>query len=66
MRIAEVESLLLAGGQYVRITTDNGLVGIGQSAAWAYPAATSQVVQAARPYLIGQDPLRIERHWQHL
>ena len=66
MKIAEVESLRLGGGLYVRITTENGLVGIGQSAAWAYPDAVAQVVQAARPYLVGQDPLRIEHHWQHL
>jgi galactonate dehydratase len=66
VQIAEVESLLVAGGHYVRITTDTGLVGLGQSAAWAYPTATDQVVQAFRRYLIGQDPLRIEHHWQHL
>jgi galactonate dehydratase len=63
MQIAEVESLLVAGGHYVRITTDTGLVGLGQSAAWAYPAATDQVIRAFRRYLIGQDPLRIEHHW---
>jgi galactonate dehydratase len=66
MQIAEVESLLVAGGLYVRITTDSGLVGLGQSAAWAYPQATAQVVQSCRRYLIGRDPLRIEHHWQHL
>ena len=66
MKIANVETLQLGGGLYVRVTTENGLVGIGQSAAWAYPEATSQVIESARPYLIGQDPLRIEHHWQHL
>jgi galactonate dehydratase len=66
MQIAAVESLLVAGGHYVRITTDSGLVGVGQSAAWAYPAAVDQVIQAFRRVLIGQDPLRIEHLWQHL
>ncbi|MFN8526822.1 MAG: mandelate racemase/muconate lactonizing enzyme family protein [Chloroflexota bacterium] len=66
MRIASVESLLLAGGHYVRITTDNGIVGVGQSAAWAYPEATDQVVRTFGAYLVGQDPLKIEHHWQHL
>ena len=32
MKIAEVESLHVGGGAFVRITTDSGLVGIGQSA----------------------------------
>ncbi|MCC6626213.1 MAG: mandelate racemase/muconate lactonizing enzyme family protein [Chloroflexi bacterium] len=66
MQIAEVEPIAVAGGLYVRITTDSGLVGIGQSAAWAYPQAAAQVVHSCRRYLIGQDPLRIEHHWQHL
>jgi galactonate dehydratase len=66
MKIAAVESLLVAGGQYVRVTTDTGLVGIGQSAAWAYPEAVDQVIQTFQKYLVGQDPLRIEHHWQYL
>jgi galactonate dehydratase len=66
MKIAEVEALRLGGGLYVRITTEHGLVGLGQSAAWAYPDAVAQVVQIFRAYLLGQDPLRIEHHWHHL
>jgi galactonate dehydratase len=66
MRIAEVESLVVGGGQFVRITTDTGIVGTGQSACWGYPAAVDQVVRTFRRYLIGQDPLRIEHHWQYL
>lgn len=66
MRIAEVESLLLSGAHFVRITTDEGQVGLGQSACWGYPAAVHAVVGTFREYLIGQDPRQIERHWQHL
>jgi galactonate dehydratase len=66
MKIAEVESLVVGGGQFVRITTDSGLSGLGQSACWGYPRAVHEVVQTFRRYLIGQDPLRIEHHWQYL
>jgi galactonate dehydratase len=66
MQIAEVESLLLNGAHFVRITTDQGQVGLGQSACWAYPAAVDAVVQTFKGYLTGQDPRQIERHWQHL
>lgn len=66
MQIELVESLLIGGAHFVRLTTDNGLVGIGQSACWAYPAAVHGVMESFRPYLVGQDPLRIEHHWQHL
>ena len=66
MKIAEVESLVVGGGAFVRITTDSGLVGTGQSACWGYPAAVGAIVETFRQYLIGQDPLRIEHHWQYL
>jgi galactonate dehydratase len=65
MKIADVASLVVGGGQFVRITTDSGLVGLGQSACWGYPSAVHEVVQTFRRYLIGQDPLRIEHHWQY-
>ncbi len=66
MKIGEVESLLLNGAHFVRITTENDIVGLGQSACWAYPAAVDAVVRTFRDYLIGQDARQIERHWQHL
>jgi galactonate dehydratase len=66
MRIAEVESLVLGGAHFVRITCEQGQVGLGQSACWAYPEAVHAVVQTFRDYLVGQDPRQIERHWQHL
>jgi galactonate dehydratase len=66
MKIESVESLPIGGAHFVRLTTDSGLVGIGQSACWAYPAAVHGVLESFRPYLVGQDPLRIEHHWQHL
>lgn len=66
MKIAEVEALRIAGGEFVRVRTDNGLEGLGQSACWAYPGAVGEVIAVFRDYLVGQDPLRIEHHWQHL
>ena len=46
MQIAQVESLVLRGAHLVRITSDNGLVGLGQSACWAYPDAVHAVIDA--------------------
>ena len=66
MKIAEVESLLLGRVHFVRITTDQGQVGLGQSACWAYPEAVDAVIRTFRGYLVGQDPRQIERHWQYL
>lgn len=66
MKIAEVESILLGDAHFVRIRTENGLSGLGQSACWGYPAAVHQVIGSFRRYLIGQDARRIEHHWQYL
>jgi len=65
MRIEKVEGLLigsdLLGANYVvRITTDTGIVGIGQSGTWGFPDATQKVVEQYATWLVGQDPLRIE------
>ncbi len=66
LRIAEVESIVVADTHYVRITTDDGITGLGQSGAWAYNGAVHSIVEQFKGYLVGQDPLRIEHHWQHL
>ena len=73
MKIEQVESFFLGGadgspGQHyvVRITTDNGITGVGQTAAWGYLEAVREVVKKCEKYLIGQDPGRIEHHWQYM
>jgi galactonate dehydratase len=66
VQIAEVEPLLVGGGLYVRIRTDDGRVGLGQSACWGYPGAVAEVIRTFAGYLVGQDPMRIEHHWQYL
>jgi galactonate dehydratase len=66
MRIEHVKSSVIGGAHFVEIITDNGITGTGQSAFWAYPEASHAIVTAFADYLIGQDPCRIEHHWQHL
>jgi galactonate dehydratase len=66
MEIVDVTSYVLGDLHYVVLRTDDGLVGLGQSTCWAYPAAVHAVIEAFRPYLLGQDPRRIEHHHQRL
>jgi galactonate dehydratase len=66
VKIERVESIVLGGLHFVQITTDTGLVGLGQSACWSYPDAAHALLQTFRQYLVGQDPLQIEHHWQYL
>lgn len=66
MKIERVETLLMGNGLVVRIHTDSGISGIGQTACWGYPEAVERIVERFADYLVGQDPFRIEHHWQYL
>ena len=66
MNIERIEPILMGNGYVVRIHTDGGLSGLGQTACWGYPEAVERIVDRFKDYLVGQDPLRIEHHWQYL
>ena len=50
----------------VKITTDAGLVGWGETTLEGKPKSTWAAVEELADYLVGQDPLRIEHHWQNI
>jgi len=50
----------------VKVTTDNGLIGWGETTLEGKPKSTCAAVDELADYLIGKDPLRIEHHWQHI
>lgn len=62
--IESVQSLVLGNAHFVRVQTDTGLEGVGQSACWAYPQAVHGLVEAIAPNLVGQAALRTEHLWQ--
>jgi galactonate dehydratase len=63
MRIERLEILAAEASVFVRLTTDTGLQGIGESTAFAFPLAVKEVLRSFESYLIGADPLEVERHW---
>ena len=50
----------------VKIITDNGLVGWGETTLEGKPKSTVAAVEELSDYLVGKDPLRIEHHRQHI
>jgi galactonate dehydratase len=50
---------------HVRVHTDEALVGLGETFFGAR-AVAAWVHETAAPYLLGKDPLQIDRHWQAL
>ena len=64
MKITAVETILVEefpNLTWVQVHTDEGLVGLGETFFGA-PAVAAQVHDFIAPYLIGKDPLQIERH----
>ena len=66
MKITAIETVPVDRYLFVEVHTDSGLTGLGESGAWGYLEASAAAVETFKRYLIGQDPLRIEHHWQYL
>jgi len=62
-RIESVETFVAGSSVFVRVTTDTGLRGIGESTAFAFPLAVVAVVDALRPALVGADAFETTRIW---
>jgi galactonate dehydratase len=66
MKITAVEPILIDRYMFVQVQTDAGISGLGESGAWGYLEASEAVVKKWANYLVGEDPLRIEHHWQYM
>lgn len=66
MKITDVKVIPANSFLYVKIFTDEGITGVGESGAWGFLMASGEAAESFRTYLIGQDPLQIEHHWQYM
>jgi galactonate dehydratase len=66
VKITAVEPIMVDRYMFVQVHTDAGITGLGESGAWGYLEASEAVVKKWAHYLIGEDPLRIEHHWQYM
>jgi galactonate dehydratase len=65
VKIVGFETFLVAPRwQFLRIDTDEGITGWGEPIVEGRAEAVTGAVEALMEYLVGQDPLRIEEHWQ--
>jgi galactonate dehydratase len=63
MKITRVEVLPIDRYLYVQIYTDAGIVGLGESGTHTHQEAAEAALRKFGVYLEGQDPFRIEHHW---
>jgi galactonate dehydratase len=70
MRITDVKALRAHRFTYVKVETNEGLTGVGElhpaSGTGGTPYVPIAGVRYCAEYLVGQDPLPIQRHWQHM
>jgi len=67
MKIVRIEQFFpRVRTRLVKITTDSGLIGWGETTLEGKPRSTTAAVEEIADYLIDKDPLRIEHHWQHI
>lgn len=67
MKIVDIETFAVAPRWlFCRIATDEGIVGWGEPIVEGRAATVRSAVHELADYLVGQDPLRIEDHWQVL
>jgi L-alanine-DL-glutamate epimerase-like enolase superfamily enzyme len=68
MKITKVETLRLkefGNLCWVLVHTDEGVTGLGET--FSGPSAVEAYIhETAAPYLIGKDPLQIDKHWREL
>ncbi|MDA0677094.1 MAG: galactonate dehydratase [Chloroflexi bacterium] len=70
MKVTAVKVLSADRFNYVKVETDEGIHGVGEvhpaSGTGGTPFLPIAGVQYCAEYLVGKDPLHIEKHWQHM
>lgn len=66
MKITRMELVPASKYLFLKLHTDAGIIGIGEVGAWGYIDGTIGVLKKLEGYIIGQDPMRIEHHWQYM
>src|SRR5207248_6697917 len=65
MKITRLETFLVKPRWlFLKMHTDEGLVGLGEPILEGRARTVAEAVAELGEYLIGQDPRRIEHHWQ--
>ena len=63
MKITAVNALPIDRYLFVQIETDAGITGLGESGTWGHLEASQAALEKFAAYLVGEDPARIEHHW---
>ena len=67
MKVTKVECIPIRPyWMILKVHTDEGIVGLGEPIAEGHPQALISCIKEIGDYLIGEDPRRVEHHWQSI
>ncbi|MCD8223028.1 MAG: mandelate racemase/muconate lactonizing enzyme family protein [Clostridiales bacterium] len=66
MKVIRMELIPASKYLFIKLHTDEGITGIGEVGAWGYLDGTIGVLKKLEGYIVGQNPMRIEHHWQYM
>jgi galactonate dehydratase len=62
-RIAKVETFVAGMSCFVRLTTEDGIQGVGESTAFAFPKNVAEIIKSYEGFLIGANAHDVEANW---
>ncbi|MDO4536345.1 MAG: galactonate dehydratase [Clostridium perfringens] len=66
MKIIKLELIEASKYLFVKVHTDEGIIGLGEVGVWGFIDATKGALSILEQYIIGKDPFQIEHHWQYM
>ena len=65
MKITQLELIhVRPRWMFLRVHTDEGLIGYGEPIVEGRAQTVETAIRELESYLLGEDPLKIEHHWQ--
>jgi galactonate dehydratase len=64
LKITSVDTIMTGSDVFVKISTNEGITGYGDATNQFVPYSVEGMLKDIKPYLIGEDPQRIEYLWQ--
>jgi galactonate dehydratase len=64
LKITEIKPILTDRYLLVRVYTDAGIIGNGESGLWAHHRSVAALIGELSDYYVGKDPRQIEHHYQ--
>jgi galactonate dehydratase len=65
MKVEKIETIhVRPRWLFLKVYTDSGIVGLGEATLEGRSQTVETAVKEIERYLVGEDPLQIEKHWQ--